>query len=142
MDNEEDWTQASNTQTHEKGETVKQTHTGTHGNTFKTKHAACIAKLLGKTLKVKEFDDLRVTLKNSKKPSNTIRQRHEKLLAEFQIAIQNVKSATIDSVKQVENTYFRTHSTLPTEKTCTELAKLLKTHKLATRMLATWHVHF
>ena len=110
----------------------------TQAQTFKTKHAACLAKLLGPTTKVIEFDTLRATVKSSKRPSKGDIELHDKLLT----AIQNAKTIAIEQIKQVEANYFSSNHALPTEKTSSELAKLLKVHKLATRMLATWHINF
>ena len=110
---------------------------------FKTKHAACIAKLLGPTPKVLKLDTIRFTLKNSsKKPSKIHQLQHEQLLTELQTSVQNIKTSTLKKIKHVEKSYYNAHKALPTEKTCDELAKLLKLYKLASKMLATWHINF
>ena len=59
---------------------------------FKTKHAACVSKVLGNIDKMLEFDTLHYQLKSTKKPSKALRQTHNKLLAELQLLIQAQKN--------------------------------------------------
>ena len=56
---------------------------------FKTKHAACIAKILGSIDKVVEYDKLRYQLKSGERPARIQRQTHHKLLAELQSLVQS-----------------------------------------------------
>jgi hypothetical protein len=103
---------------------------------FKTKHAACVSKVLGTTDKVVEFDTLRFQLKSTKKPSKALRQAH-KLLAELQSLIQVHKTSTEQELKQVEAAYFKQHATIPTCNSCPEHAQLMK---LINKLLATWNI--
>ena len=107
---------------------------------FKTKHAACVSKVLGSTDKVVEFDILRYQLKSTKKPSKALTQAHNKLLAELQSLIQVHKTSTEQELKQVEAAYFKQHATIPTCNSCPEHAQLMKRYKLINKLLATWNI--
>ncbi len=89
-----------------------------------TKHAAYIAKLLGPTAKVLDFDKVRLEIKSTRKPSKTKRKEHDLLL---QANIQHIKTNTLGKIRQVEHDYFCVHKTLPTDNTSSELAHLTKT---------------
>ena len=107
---------------------------------FKTKHAACVSKVLGSTDKVVKFDILRYQLKSTKKPSKALTQAHNKLLAELQSLIQVHKTSTEQELKQVEAAYFKQHASILTCNSCPEHAQLMKRYKLINKLLATWNI--
>ena len=67
---------------------------------LKTKHAACISKIVGITEKVLKFDELRYQLKLRKNPTVTQKQEQNKLLAELQILIQSEKSKIMNGANK------------------------------------------
>ena len=107
---------------------------------LKTKHAACVSKVLGVTDKVLKFDELRYQLKLGKKPTITQKQEHNKLLAELQSLIQAEKSKIVEQIKQLEAAHFETHATIPTDAACPERIKLMKQYKFVNKLLATWNI--
>ena len=59
---------------------------------FKTRHAACVSKILGTTDKVIEFDTLRYQLKSTNKPSKALRHTTS-YLQSFRLSFKYKKQA-------------------------------------------------
>ncbi len=109
---------------------------------LKTKHGRIIARLLGETLAVMEYDTLRLSLKtSSKKPTTKQKHEHKVLLAQLQRDVQTEKTNLLTRIKHNESDYLNTHHSLPDSK-CTEYTQLTNILSLFTKILATWNINF
>ena len=101
------------------------------GRDLKTKQASCVAKIIGKTEKVVEFDKLRLQIKSGQKPTQAQKLSHNKLLAELQSLVMLKKRKVELEIQHTEKSYFEKHATLPVADSCPELLELMKSTSLS-----------
>ena len=84
-------------------------------NGFKTTLASSIFKVLGDDCRVREFDDLRFSLKNQQSSLDKVK-RYETLIAEIGSKLLSERTRLDQEVGSFEHAYFSTHGRLPDHK--------------------------
>ncbi len=109
---------------------------------LRTKHGRLIARILGKTNEVMQFDSVRFTIKSStKSQAAKLANEHDTLLAELQRAVQAEKTAIMIKIRTLETEHFKCHNNLPSQKNQT-YQEMTHQYSLAQRLLATWKIQF
>lgn len=93
--------------------------------TYLTKHATEIAKVLGTTKELREFDSLRSCLKSSGTISKDDKQKHHMLLYKLQLAVQRKRTSLLREMSEMEKQYFLHHNQLPQPTECESYDNLL-----------------
>ena len=104
-------------------ETQKQTQNAVH---FQMKHATKIAKVLGCSEQLKEFD---ITLKIKRKVTREDKRQHQCLLYKLQLAVQQIRPTLLKDLSSTEKQYFLRHYRLPEPHDRTEYEEIMTAHQ-------------
>lgn len=94
---------------------------------YKSKHANEIAKVLGTSEELKEFDTVRYRLKSRQTLSRDDKQKHQRLLYKLQLSVQSKCSTLLKQLSSVEEQHFLRHGQIPKSSDCPE-------HDITTRI--------
>ena len=110
---------------------------------FKSKAAIQISKAIGRMDLLKEYDTLRVKLKDKSsikgyKPSSSEKKHYNELLSRVHTQVLSTKHKLKAEIKQFETSYYCKHGMLPTRR---ETGYVDSRNKLdyARKLLSLWH---
>ena len=107
---------------------------------FQTKHATEIAKVLGTTEDLKEFDKLRRHLKDKQKVTREDKQRHQRLLYKLQLAVQQKRTTLLKALSSIEKEYYLQHCRLPEPHDSTDYEEIMTQCRHINKLLRAWNL--
>ena len=102
---------------------------------YKTKHATEIAKVIGETEELNQFDEIRHRIKSKERPTTYHYTQHENLLAKLQTAIMKERTSLMKKIRDVEAQHFKEYAELPKEDCNHQLTSLMSKHRKANTLL-------
>ena len=108
---------------------------------YKTKHANEIAKVLGTSQELKEFDTVRYQLKSKPTLSKDVKQKHKRLLYKLQLSVKHKRSTLVTQLSSLEKQYFLQHCQLPKPNDSPEHDDIMTQIKHINKLLRVWNIH-